>query len=108
MSFDWGALALRAAEDQAAGTPLLVEPLIALWHDDKWPDKDDRIVAAKLAEEAGEVCGAAIKFAEGRRTEAHLADEIGDVLIVLSTLAGRHGWTLDDLRVRRLREVLAR
>ena len=77
------------------------EQAINEWHDKKWPDKDDRHVAAKLAEETGEVCGAFIKLVEGRRTIDDVQDEIGDVLIVLSVLAGRHGWTLEDLRTRR-------
>jgi len=49
-----------------------------------------------------------IKIAEGRLTTQDLKDEIGDVLIVLSVLAGRHGWTLDRLRGARLSEVLPR
>ena len=81
------------------------EQTISEWHDKKWPEKDDRHVAAKLAEETGEVCGALIKLVEGRRSIDDVKDEIGDVLIVLSVLAGRHGWTLEGLRTRRFIEV---
>lgn len=86
-----------------------LEAAVSVWHDAKWPGKSDDVwVSAKLAEEAGEVNGAVIKMSEGRKTETDLMDEMGDVLICLSVLAGRHDWTLDDLRARRLREVLAR
>jgi NTP pyrophosphatase (non-canonical NTP hydrolase) len=88
--------------------PRLTEVAIAEWHDSKWGDKDDRVVTAKLGEECGEVQGAFIKIAEGRRTLADAADEIGDVLIVLSTLAGRHGWTLEQLRADRYATVSKR
>ena len=84
------------------------EDVIAEWHDSKWGDKDDRVVAAKLAEECGEVCGALIKLAEDRRTLFDVKDELGDVLVVLSVLAGRHGWTLDDLRADRFESVARR
>lgn len=84
------------------------ENVIAIWHDTKWGDKDNRHVAAKLAEETGEVCGAFIKFEEGRRTTQDIRDEMGDVLIVLSVLAGRLGWTLDDLRASRFEDVSTR
>lgn len=84
------------------------EQAITEWYDVKWGDKDDRVVAAKLAEETGEVCGAFIKLAEGRRELADVQDELGDVLVVLSVLAGRHGWTLDELRDRRFAHVMDR
>ena len=87
---------------------MTVEAYVAKWHDEKWPDKDDRIVGTKLAEEAGEVCGALIKIAEGRKTQQDMFDEMGDVLIVLSTLAGRHGTTLETLRADRLATVINR
>ncbi len=89
-------------------SPQAVEAVIAAWHDTRWPGKDDRVVGAKLAEETGEVCGALIKVAEGRRTVDDVLDELGDVLVVLSVLAGRLGWTLHDLRDRRFNEVRQR
>lgn len=88
-----------------------LEAAISVWHDLKWPDNrdlSDRLMAAKLAEEAGEVCGAIIKRAEGRRTDQDVKDEIGDVLIVLSVIAGRHEWTLADLLADRARTVVQR
>src|SRR5690606_20361927 len=36
-------------------SPQAAEAVITEWHDNRWPDKDDRVVAAKLAEETGEV-----------------------------------------------------
>lgn len=86
-----------------------MERAIASWHDYTWPGKsDDRVIGAKLAEEVGEVCGALIKIPEGRRALTDLQDEMGDALIVLSVLAGRHGWTLEDLRARRWTVVAER
>ena len=84
------------------------ERAILAWHDAKWPDKTDITLSAKLAEETGEVCGAAIKTMEGRRTEQDLKDELGDVLIVASVIAARHGWTLSEVRSERFAEVEAR
>ena len=81
---------------------------IAEWHDKRWNEKDDRVVAAKLAEECGEVCGALIKQHEGRRTDNDVRDEIGDVLVVLAVLAGRRGWTLADILADRYAEVKTR
>lgn len=88
----------------------MIEVEIAEWQESQWPGTaaDDRLVGTKLAEEVGEVCGALIKIAEGRRTLDDLADEMGDALISLSALAGRHGWTLDALRERRWAEVSQR
>lgn len=89
--------------------PAGMEAAVADWHDDKWDDKaDPRVMGAKLAEEAGEVCGALIKRAEGRRTDLDLADELGDVLVCLTVIAGREGWTLHTLLADRLEAVLDR
>lgn len=94
---------------QGAGGTSTIEAALSVWHDAKWPDKgDDRLVTNKLAEEAGEVCGAATKMAEGRATIEALADEMGDVLICLAVLAGRYEWTLPQLLRRRALGVLAR
>lgn len=83
--------------------------VIAAWHDERWPEKADvRIVGAKLAEEAGEVCGALIKRAEGRRTDDDVLDELGDVAIVLTVLAARLGHSIEAVRRRRFEEVRAR
>jgi NTP pyrophosphatase (non-canonical NTP hydrolase) len=80
-----------------------LEERICEWHELRLPTMypggvaDDVRMAAKLAEETGEVCDAVIKIEEGRRTLDDLAGEIGDVLLCLSVLAGRHGWTLEEL-----------
>lgn len=47
--------------------------------------------AAKLAEEAGEVVGAVIKIAEGRKTKFDLADELGDLMLCALALADSAG-----------------
>lgn len=85
------------------GVPSAAE--ILAWHEAAWPDKPDITVGAKLAEEAGEVCGALIKRDEGRRTTADVLDELGDVAVVLNVLAARHDTTVDALLTRRFAEV---
>lgn len=88
---------------------ILTDADIVAWHDAKWPEKgDNRVVAAKLAEECGEVCGAVIKQAEGRRTTADVLDEIGDALIVLTVLSERYGYAIAEARARRFAHVRAR
>ena len=82
-----------------------LERKITEWHEERWPEKDDCHVGAKLAEETGEVCGALIKLAEDRRDKFDVLDEMGDVLIVLSVLAGRMGVSLEEVRARRWAEV---
>ena len=81
------------------------EQQVLMWHDSKWGDKEERILALKLAEECGEVAGAYIKEAEGRLTSQDIRDEIGDVLVVLHVLAGRRGWNLSGIFEDRFGEV---
>lgn len=89
---------------------LTFEQVIQEWREARWPkpggpEVQDTWDALKLTGEAGEAGEAVTKITEGRRDEQHLADELGDVLIAASVLAGRHGWTLDDLRADRWEEV---
>lgn len=97
------------------------EQEIFTWRTERWPKPDDRSEismaltrlpsihdAAKLAEETGEVIGAVIKVGEGRATYNEFKAELGDALIALSVIAGRHGWTLDELRANRWEEVKER
>lgn len=79
---------------------------VVVWHDREWggPDVKDIVKAgAKVAEEAGEVVGAAIKIDEGRDTAQHLADEAGDVVIALATACSRAGVSLGDAVISRWR-----
>lgn len=87
-----------------------IEDRIRFWRENRWPKPDPQDVwdANKLGGEAGEVLEAVTKIHEGRATLDDLADEMGDVLIAMSVLAGRHGWTLDGLRRRRWIEVQER
>ena len=81
------------------------------WRMERWPIPDtaeEIALALKCCEEVGEVAGAVAKRVTGDATLQDLADELGDVLITLSILAGRHGWTLGDLRHRRFQEVRER
>ena len=90
------------------------EEYIAEWHRRRYPDTHPLVIAAKLAEETGEVVGAMFRLSEGRgdpiEWEEHLADEIGDVLIVLSVIAQRASLdvTLDALRAARFDKVMKR
>lgn len=47
----------------------------------RWPMSTPFTQCAKVAEEAGEVVGAAIKLNEGRRTEQDLLDELADAIL---------------------------
>lgn len=92
---------------------MTTEEVISGWRETRWPklggpELQDTWDALKVAGEAGEVAEAVTKLAEGRATHADLKDEIGDVLIALSAIAGRHGWTLEELRARRWRDVRLR
>lgn len=62
-----------------------------------WGPRTVDQIAMKLAEEAGEVCGSIIKMAEGRETIADLAEEVGDVLFVVSQMAAKLGTTTQAL-----------
>lgn len=61
----------------------------------------DRVAHAALGltGEAGEVADIVKKsqYKDGSLDEAHLKEELGDVLWYLTYLAGHHGWTLEDL-----------
>ncbi len=92
---------------------MTIEQEIADWRELRWPkpggyDVQDAWDAMKVGGEAGEVMEAVTKMAEGRANRNDLADEIGDVLIALSVLAGRHNWTLHELRHRRWAKVQER
>ena len=89
------------------------EAAICAWREWRWPkpggpEAADTWDALKVTGEAGEVAEAVTKIAEGRKDEQALANEIGDVLVALSVLAGRHGWTLDELRSARWADVRRR
>lgn len=63
----------------------------------KWqqPTPHPMMNASKVAEEAGEVCGATIKTMEGRFTAERIAEEAADVVIALYGLACSVGFDLD-------------
>jgi phosphoribosyl-ATP pyrophosphohydrolase len=82
---------------------------VGVWRDARWPmNKTVDRSAMKVAEEAGEVVGAAVKMAEGRASMWNLATEAADTVIALYGLAHAAGFDL-DLHVReRWAEVQAR
>lgn len=95
---------------------MTIEKAVLGRHDREWRNQDgspktlDQI-AAKLGEEAGEAQGACIKLGEQRTDkdwQAELRKELGDVLVVVAVLAGRMGWTLDDLLLDRWATVRQR
>lgn len=73
-----------------------------------WGVKDNQGIALKLAEEAGEVCGAAVKIPEGRATQKDMDDEAGDCLIVLAQYAALRGTTIEILLTQRWTHILQR
>lgn len=78
-----------------------IEQEIARWHECAHslhhPDPGDRLIAGKLNEEAGEVFGALTKLFEGRGSVEAVRGELGDVALCLAVIAGRNGWTIDEL-----------
>lgn len=81
---------------------------IGSWHEGKFPTSTELGRVAKLAEEAGEVCGAVIKESEGRALDEGLYEELGDVLIVASTIAHYRGWALSAVLADRFMSVRER
>lgn len=73
-----------------------------------WGIKDYMSMAAKLAEETGEIAGACCKMPEWRATVTNLEEELGDALIVLSQFAAVRGTTLKALRANRFEEIKRR
>lgn len=74
----------------------------------QWGEKDLPAIGLKVGEEAGEVAGALVKIPEGRATLEDLDKEVGDLLIVLSQIAAKRGWTLEQLRAKRFEQIKAR
>lgn len=65
------------------------------WVSERWPDRTDSMWRAlKLGEEAGEVQGAVIKMAEGRKTLGDLAAETAQLVICAMALAESAGFDL--------------
>lgn len=84
------------------------------WHDATFPGKTVGDVALKMAEEAGEVAGAQVRYDEisaglrdGELFDArlHLAVELGDLAIVWLTLCERHGLSPEGVLQQRWAEV---
>lgn len=67
------------------------------WHLGRWGDPGTVTMAAKLAEEVGEVCEAAVKVSQGhpRAGEMDYGGELADVVIVAAAAAGLAGVDLE-------------
>lgn len=76
--------------------------------EDQWGERTLELIGLKVAEEAGEIAGAIVKIPEGRLTWADLDKEVGDLLIVLSQIAAKRGWTLEQLRTQRFEQIKER
>lgn len=75
---------------------------IAAWAERNWPDDSGNpllgvLKAAKVAEEAGEVCGAAIKMGRPEQGLDELKAEVADVFITLVGVAEAYGFLLSDI-----------
>jgi NTP pyrophosphatase (non-canonical NTP hydrolase) len=65
------------------------------WARQRWPERSDPLWRAlKLGEEAGEVQGAVVKMAEGRKTLADLTTETAQLVICAMALAESAGFDL--------------
>lgn len=81
------------------------------WHGQRFPEAKASHIALKLAEETGEVCRALVESSFPSRSDHHresLADELGDVLIVLAALASKCGISLAKAVEARWKIVEAR
>lgn len=76
--------------------------------EDQWGERTIELIGLKVAEEAGEIAAAIVKIPEGRLTWADLDKEVGDILIVLSQIAAKRGWTLEQMRARRFEQIKER
>lgn len=60
------------------------------WHRGQWPELANPVLSiAKVAEEAGELLGALIKYLEGRGDLSKVYDELGDVFIAAAGAGAR-------------------
>lgn len=80
--------AILSAPMTHPGTPIFAEhnePILVpyVWRHitKRWPTSTPFKQVAKVAEEAGEAIGAAIKHDEGRKTEQDVRDELADTII---------------------------
>lgn len=74
----------------------------------RWPSTREFTQIAKVAEEAGEAVGAAIKESQGRDTVAHILDELADT--VIAAFGAMQALEADPARIVALRwaEVVER
>lgn len=66
-----------ATHNEPILVPYVWRHLVARWPNATTPERQ----VMKVAEEAGEACGALIKLAEGRKTEQDVRDELADTII---------------------------
>jgi len=81
------------------------------WRRERWPkpcDSETSVVwdIVKLGEEAGEVARSYTRYIEGRASLVHIAEELGDVLVCVSVIAGAYGWNIEDLRAEKWERVI--
>ncbi|CAM3740418.1 pyrophosphohydrolase domain-containing protein [Tsukamurella ocularis] len=74
----------------------------------RWPSSEPFSQAAKVAEEAGEVVGAAIKEREGRRTVDDVLDELADTIIAAMGAIQARGCNVSRVVTNRWAEVVER
>lgn len=74
----------------------------------QWGEKTLAAIGLKVGEEAGEIAGALVKIPEGRATDEDLDKEVGDLMIVLSQIAAKRGYTLEAVRAMRFEQIKAR
>lgn len=77
--------------------PLPSDAEVLAWVRARWPERcslDAR--AIKLAEEAGEVVGAAVRLGEGRGSTAHLAKELAQLVMCIKGVAAVAGIDVEE------------
>lgn len=74
----------------------------------RWPTADPFTQAAKVAEEAGEAIGAAIKEREGRRAAGDVLDELADTIIAAMGAIQARDRSVSEVVANRWEEVVNR
>jgi NTP pyrophosphatase (non-canonical NTP hydrolase) len=87
-----------------------VQASIVAHHDEEFGRKSFLFDALKLAEEAGEVAGAAIRLHEGRTgaRAQDIADECGDVFNTMMVLLDDHGFDAREVLATSVEKFLNR
>ena len=96
---NWGALELLQAQ-------------VLDWQSRNFPECQEWELALGVCEESGELAQCLLKLHRGMRAEefdeARLQDAVGDIIIYLIGICGKHGWSLANVLDSTAERVLSR